>query len=363
MFYSTSCLNRYFCKSFLGWFGIVIFFLGIVIGIFEGIEMLRRSMSRPEIPLVIIIEMILLKIPSLLQRLLPFVVLLSGLLCFGRMQSTKEYLAFQSIGYSVWQFVSGLSFLCFALGLLNLSIILPLTSAFSGRLSYLEETLFSRSLHRLSVGSSGIWLKEKNNDEYTIIHADAFTENAKGLKNPIFYIFDKDNSFIKRIESTEAILLKSKEWTIQNPKINGKNAHKTLKFSSTFNSKQLQRSHVPPEAISFWDIPRTITMLEKAGLSVTNYQLFWHKQISKIIMFIGMLSLAVFFSFHSDRHKTQTLPIVLALTSGFIIYILSDIIYVIGLSQRLPVWVAAWSPSLITLLISIVLLIHKEDAS
>lgn len=362
--YSTSTLNRYFCKQFLMWFGIVMLFLCTVIGIFEGIELLRRSMSRPDIPLYTLLEMIILKIPSLIQRLLPFVVLLSGLLCFGRMQSNHESLAFQAIGYSIWQFLRGIALLSVALGLLNLSIVLPLTSAFTSRLAYLEETLFNRTLHRLSVGTSGIWLKEKSkkNQQYMIIHGESFTPGSTGLQQAVFYIFKDDNTLLERIDAPRATLSKQKKWILQNASVDGDFPQTKRSIPSSLDQKQLQESHIPPQAISFWDLPKTIAMLEKTGLSVIDYKLFWHEQIAKILMFVAMLVISVVFSFHFERHKSQTVPIVMALAFGFFIFFMSDIIYVLGLSQRLPIWLAAWIPPSISLLLGVAMLLHKDYA-
>ena len=47
--------------------------------------------------------------------------------------------------------------------------------------------------------------------------------------------------------------------------------------------------------------------------------------------------------------------------SGFVIYFLSNVIYALGLSGTLPVFLAAWAPAIITNFIGISALLHFED--
>ena len=47
--------------------------------------------------------------------------------------------------------------------------------------------------------------------------------------------------------------------------------------------------------------------------------------------------------------------------AGFAFYILSDVIFAVGLSGRLPVALAAWAPAGITILLGLTTLLHLED--
>ena len=46
---------------------------------------------------------------------------------------------------------------------------------------------------------------------------------------------------------------------------------------------------------------------------------------------------------------------------GFLLYFLSDVVYALGVSSKLPVIMAAWSPALITSFLGIAVLLHLED--
>ena len=64
MTYLFSTLNLYFCRVFFVWLGTCAVIIGMVISLFEGTELVRRSMGKPHIDLSIILEMIILKLPN-----------------------------------------------------------------------------------------------------------------------------------------------------------------------------------------------------------------------------------------------------------------------------------------------------------
>ena len=53
--------------------------------------------------------------------------------------------------------------------------------------------------------------------------------------------------------------------------------------------------------------------------------------------------------------------VVSGIGTGFLLYFLSDVVYALGVSSKLPVVIAAWSPALITSFLGISVLLHLED--
>ena len=47
--------------------------------------------------------------------------------------------------------------------------------------------------------------------------------------------------------------------------------------------------------------------------------------------------------------------------SGFLLYFLSDIVFALGLSAKLPVRSAAWTPTGVSLIFGASMLLHLED--
>ena len=47
--------------------------------------------------------------------------------------------------------------------------------------------------------------------------------------------------------------------------------------------------------------------------------------------------------------------------TGFVLYFFSDVVLALGLSDSIPVVLAAWTPSGVTLLLGLAMLLHLED--
>jgi lipopolysaccharide export system permease protein len=70
-----STIPRYFARTFLLWFGVVLFTLTSTIVLFDFSELLRRSSKQHNVEFNRIAQMVLLKLPNLLELLLPFIIL------------------------------------------------------------------------------------------------------------------------------------------------------------------------------------------------------------------------------------------------------------------------------------------------
>jgi lipopolysaccharide export system permease protein len=53
--------------------------------------------------------------------------------------------------------------------------------------------------------------------------------------------------------------------------------------------------------------------------------------------------------------------IVSGVLAGFILYFVSDIVFALGLSDKVPVLLAAWTPTGVSLIFGVSMLLHLED--
>ena len=99
-------LQRYFGRQYLLWF---LVFLGGLSGIVFSVRDRRTDAPRrradPMSALRIIVQMGIYKLPETIERILPFVVLFSGLFTFWRLTRSQELIIARSVGVSAWQFM------------------------------------------------------------------------------------------------------------------------------------------------------------------------------------------------------------------------------------------------------------------
>ena len=87
-------------------------------------------------------------------------------------------------------------------------------------------------------------------------------------------------------------------------------------------------------------------------------------EIVKTIFFallIAMVLIAATFSLRLTRRGGTMLWASSGLFFGFLLYFLSDLVFALGLSARIPEVLAAWAPATVTMLLGLTSLLHLED--
>lgn len=330
--------------TLLGLFGLVF--------LIDLVELLRRAASRETgIPFTSLIEMALLKSPQMSVMLLPYAVLIGMMLTLAKLTRTSELIVTRAAGISVWQFLAPGLGLMIALGAFFLAVISPLSATMLARYERLEARLLTGQSSLLAVSSSGLWLRqqERNNPEVGeyIIHALRVSEQGEKLSDVTVFVFDKQKSFIRRLEANTAMLLQG-EWVLQDVTISrpGQAPERVVqrRLPTVLTLSQIQDSFASPETLSFWELPPFIKTLENAGFSASRHRLYWHRLMSIPLLLSGMVMLAALFSMRLPRRGGVLYLISAGLLTGFVLLFISDIIFALGLSGTLPLWLAAWMP-------------------
>ncbi|MCX7338150.1 MAG: LptF/LptG family permease [Alphaproteobacteria bacterium] len=364
--YVFSTLNRYFSRNLLFWFFVCLSGVLTIVGIFEGVELLRRTMGRPHVGFSIIMEMILLKLPTHLQTLLPFIIFFSTIMSFWRLNQTQEITAAKASGVSVWQLVTGACVLTTLLGLVHLILVNPLASAMASRCDFLENAVFRATKSALSISSGGLWLREAGPQDgsKTIIRTATFDLEKNEFHHVSFYEFDNEGQYKGRYDAPMAKIIDG-AWDIESGTYWDEHdvAHpgNTFKRSTDISLDNIRNNYTKPETLSFWEIPSFINSLEATGLSSTRYLLYWHSQIAKLGQIIAMVLLAATFCLHPTRYRNSSRLIGIGVLSAFVIHFTNDIVYAFGIAEKLPVLLAVWISPLVTIMLSTAFLLHTED--
>jgi lipopolysaccharide export system permease protein len=120
-------------------------------------------------------------------------------------------------------------------------------------------------------------------------------------------------------------------------------------------------SFAPPETISFWSLPGFIELLTEAGFSAVRHKLQLHRLLATPVLLAAMVLLAASFSLRPQRRGRVGLVILSGVLAGFLLYFLSNFVFALGLSGRIPVVLAAWTPAGVSVMLGIATLLHLED--
>src|ERR1700722_16373060 len=175
-------LFRYIARQFLGWCGGVFAAMLIIVFLLDYIELIRRSGTRPEATLLMLLQMTALKQPYMAQQIIPFAILFGTMMAFWRLTRSNELVVARAAGVSVWQFLTPPIIGAFLIGVVAVMVFNPPASVMQGRYERLEESVLRRGGEQLTLAHSGLWLRQSDNvGSHSIIHADRFQVRERTL--------------------------------------------------------------------------------------------------------------------------------------------------------------------------------------
>ncbi len=362
MWYLISTLNRYVSRTFLFWFFLVFFTVALIISFFEVVDLTKRTMQH-DVPFSILFQIAFLKLPKILDSLLPSITFFAALGCFLRLAQSQNFVVISSFGVSRLQFLSGISIVVVVLGVLNIVVLDPIRAVLFGRVVVLEEKIFQKKPYSVSFTDTGLWLKENLPSSQNIIHARHFNVTQKQFRNLIIFEFSKNGEFLRRVDAEVAELITA-HWHMHNVNIISNHRQENLQIHTeptTITMEQIQQSTAPPETISFFQTPAFIKMLEDAGLNASAYSMLWHQQIAKIGMMIGLIFLAASFCLVSTRNKSFSIIFGISISFSFLMHFFEQIVHAFGIAHRIPIIAAAWIPPIVTFISAYWLTILLDD--
>ena len=357
-------LSRYIGRQFLISIGLVFMLIMGVAFLIDAVNLGDRAASREGAGLIVIIEMALLRLPYIAQKVLPFAVLFGTMLTYLWLTRTNELVVSRAAGVSVWQFLLPSLSIALCLGIFVVTVFNPLSSAFISRYEQMEAQYLRGQSSLLTVSGSGLWLRDGDGDEQMVIHAERVSQSGTELADVIIFLYEDVDRFAERIDAKTATLhdgyWELDDALVTSPQMTAAFA-KTYRIDTELTVGRIQDSFAPPDTMSFWDLPEFIQSLEKAGFSGLRHRIHWHSILSIPLLLSAMVLVAASFSLRLTRRGRLGIFVLAGLMTGFLLYFTSDVSLALGMSGSLPAILSAWAPATIFALIGTALLFHLED--
>lgn len=356
-------IGRHFLFCFLACFGM---FLLLVL-LFDSIELLRRTASKPDVSFADVVEMAIYRLPQLGQKTFPFAVLFGGMIAFWRLARTHELVITRAAGVSAWQFLFPVLLLAAALGAFHISVVNPVASTMLSKYERLEATHLKGQENYLAVSASGLWLRQANELGQSVVHANSIIQQGIDveLSDVVVFVYEGVDTFHERIDA-EYARLEDGFWYMRNVKVQKPEEaaarYEEYWLETDLTLGKIQDSFAPPETMSFWDLSDFIRTLEEAGFSAVRHKLHLNTLLASPLLMCAMVLIAATFTLRqSSRRGGTTFIISMGVLTGFLLYFFSDVVYALGLSDSIPVTLAAWTPSGVATLLGLGMLLHLED--
>jgi lipopolysaccharide export system permease protein len=304
------------------------------------------------------------------MQIMPFAVLLGGIICFWRLTRSSELIVARAAGVSAWEFLAAPTFCALLFGVVAVTVGSPLSSVMFARAEMMENTYLRTGGGPLALDGGQLWLRQSDRAltplGVAIIHARGVVLHGKRLtaNGVSVYRLDGNDRLLSRIEATRAVLGPG-SWeladarNLQPDQMPGPSQQINLPTDLTV--QRVQESFASPDTLSVWALPDFIALLERSGFSAIRHRLHFQSLLALPLLCATMALVGAGFSMRPARRGGVARMIGSGVTAGFALFMISKIAEEFGQSGALPVELAAWAPAASGLMLAVALLLHMED--
>lgn len=306
---------------------------------------------------------VVLRIPLLISRFLPFSALLGTLIAFVALNQSSEVVAMKAAGLSAHQ------------------ILAPLVLAsavLAGMLFAFNETVVVKSARIVTAWSdndykpippesrilSNVWVLQGDN----LIHAGIVAGRSPNIKVQSVSIYDRAGGVLQRvIVAARAVRQpQSGDWRLERVRIYDANMNvvrstPTLAGMRGITPNQLTLAKVNPSDLGYWTLKQRIAELEAAGRRTAEARAGLAHKISSPLSTVLMPLLAAVAAFGLARSGQVLMRASIGMALGFAYFVADNFSLAMGNAGAYSPLIAAWAPFLLFLLIGETVLFRTEE--
>ncbi len=341
-----------------------------LVSLFDFIDLLRRAATRPDVGAALALQIAALRLPYGCIEILPFAVLLGGIVCFWQLTRSSELIVARAAGISAWQFLAAPLACALLIGALATAVLSPLSSIMYAKAESLDNFYLRSGGGTLDFAGGELWLRQSDHQlapqGVAMLHARAvrMDHGALDLAGVSVFRLDRSDHLLSRIEAPSARLGRN-EWLLSR-------AHSIapdhlpvpvgeMSLPTDLTVHRVQESFASPDTLSVWTLPGFIALLERSGFSAIRHRLHFQSLLALPLLAGTMALVAAGFSMRPARRGGVARMIGSGVAAGFALFTISKIAEQFGESGVLPPVMAAWVPTAAGLLFAITLLLHLED--
>lgn len=363
--YFSWVIFRYFFKKF--WF--YLFFASAIactlIFILDITDLLRRSSHLPQISWGILFRIALLKLPYFYTLMLPFIVLFAAIFHLWLHNRKTELTVLKASGVSFRQILLPIICAVYTLAFLDISILNPLSRLLWSRHTSLDARYLQQQDQQFLVSEQGIWMRLVEHNHPRMYRIDRMNRDTGAMQNVTILVFNKQGlRTLKQYHAKDGGLengrLKlSSVWVVSRDGI--PSFYDSLTLTTKLRKKDLEDRYLNPRYLSIWKIMDIIKLMKKSGLNPNEYWLQLQAEFARFFWLASLVLLAGIFMMRPPRETQSLVQAAKTLLAAFALISLKDFLYALGLSGRLPIYLAAWAPVAINYMLTMALLLHYED--
>jgi lipopolysaccharide export system permease protein len=359
-------LDRYiFWQTFLGVL-VAAGALCLAIVMVDIVEQLRNVAGIVGAGTITAFRFTLMRTPAILEQSVPFAVLVGSIVTFMRLSRSSQVVAMRASGVSTWRFLSPVVALALVLGIFTALILGPGASRLNAQYQSEQKALTQNVPINNAAGTSRtIWTRDRGPLQfYTINYLSREGGRYQGVT--LYNFATSDTTFVARFDAKTAQRTDT-AWILTDVVESRVGLAPIFHPQSIFPLNPVAINGDPTDsendakAIPVWALPAAARLASLSGGSPQRFWLQFHRKLALPITLLSMAMIAAVLSLSTNRSGRQAIMAGAAIVAGLGIYFINDLSGALATGGLAPAWVAAWSPPLAALFISMATVSFRED--
>ena len=305
--------------------------------LFLNLLEISRILEKENTTLGFFLLLSLLKLPTIISEIIPFVVILSIAFLFKNLITNNELISIRNMGFSILDIFKPIAIAIFLFGLFILLFINPLAANFENNFNNLTSKKYP-NMYSIKFINEGMWIKnisEDNNINYiNISKINLDNMNAEEIK-----ILNINNKFNKIIIAEKGQII-DKIFKLQNVSILNINNDKFEKVEFYNLILNFDKSNIIDSILNFKFIPfykykKHVNNLKKFNLHSSEVSLYYLSEILKPIFLVIIGFTVMGFSGKFKRNESFFKVLFISILIGFLIFLLKEIVTTLTTTMKI----------------------------
>ena len=308
-----------------------------ILVLFLNLLEISRILEKENTTLGFFLLLSLLKLPTIISEIIPFVVILSIAFLFKNLITNNELISIRNMGFSILDIFKPIAIAIFLFGLFILLFINPLAANFENNFNNLTSKKYP-NMYSIKFINEGMWIKnisDDNNKNYiNISKINLDNMNAEEIK-----ILNINNKFNKIIIAEKGEII-DKIFKLQNVSILNINNDKFEKVEFYNLILNFDKSNIIDSILNFKFIPfykykKHVNNLKKFNLHSSEVSLYYLSEILKPIFLVIIGFTVMGFSGKFKRNENFFKVLFISILIGFLIFLLKEIVTALTITMEI----------------------------
>ena len=314
-----------------------------------------------EVPVSLVSQLLVYKIPSVMVKTFPIAVLFATMTGIGRLNRENEITAIRMGGISLFRLIIPL----LVVGIIVSAVTFILNEeivpwANNKNNNIIKETILKESMPD---PKEDVFFKGPQGRPFYVKEYD---KDAEEISNIVIYEIEK-NQFPEVITAKRG-LIEENRWFLDSGIIHQYDKNGKIIFESKFDEleieltdemKELYGSQKSSSEMSREELGERIALFKKSGINVDSLMVDYHLKLAEPL--VALIFVLVSFPLSLSGKESRTLNLIFTIIVVLLYYIILSFSRSFGKNQILPPLVAAWLPNLIFLIFGFILLYWRES--